>query len=144
MSGRIYQGPFVALWLGGREETIDVQAAWEDEIADVWSDERARGAVGLLEVHADGTRTWRDSAYTEAALAGVGLAPGERVRHCRHPDLVGTVAGFEYQSDGRLSVSPLRVYWDDGGRASDLLGWFFIYPDPDSVEPLEAAVLGLA
>ncbi len=131
-SHTVEDAAFIVRWLDGREEPADIAYRYDRDYADQWAEQRDRGAVGLLEVGDDGSLTWRDHNYTEAALAGIGLEPGARVRHKR-TGLVGTVQGFEYHDSGRLSGMPLRVYWD--GDSSEL-GWFAIYPSPESLELL--------
>jgi hypothetical protein len=130
-----YNGPFTVKYLDGREEQIDAAVVFEDDLADLWREHRHRGAVLLR----DADNVCRDHNYTEANLARAGLAPGASVRHKRHPELTGRVDHFEYHSPGRLSMMPLTVYWDQAS-ASELLGWFSIYPSPESLELVEEQV----
>lgn len=62
------------------------------------------------------------------------LSPGTRIRHRRHPELTGRVTRIERTTGGRPSGIPYYVQWDDDGRASDLLGWFYIYATDFGIE----------
>lgn len=68
--------------------------------------------------------------------SGVGprLFAGARVRHRRYPELTGRIQAIERQTSGEPSAIPYNVMWDDNSLAADLLGWFFIYADDESVE----------
>ena len=67
------------------------------------------------------------------------LPVGTRVRHKKHPELVGQIVAYEYCDDGTVTkkVSPLpyKVYWDNSDLAHDLIGWFAIYPCMSEIEP---------
>ena len=65
------------------------------------------------------------------------LAPGQRVRSRRHPELTGRVKCLEWNAPGVLSAVPYNVSWDDPNRACDVLGWFFIYASDAGIEALE-------
>jgi hypothetical protein len=136
----ILTGPFIVRWLDGRKVTVQGGAchdfdldAGEGDVGRAWRELADQGAVVLL----DGGNVVRASDYTPAKLAGVGLSPGVRVRHRDHPELVGRIDRFEYMGNdpGRGSALPFCVYWDDGGKAADVLGWFHIYPAAESLEP---------
>lgn len=61
---------------------------------------------------------------------------GARVRHRRHPELVGVVKAHEiHRESGKLSAAPYKVYWDDDAKAFALLGWMYLYPAHESLEP---------
>jgi hypothetical protein len=124
-----HHGPFTVRWLDGREETIQAGAVFEDDLGDLWRGHVRRGAVLLL----DAGNVVRAHAYRQENLP----QPGARVRHRRHPDLTGVVQGFEWKEPGKLAVLPLRVYWDQPDAALRL-GWFSIYPSPESLEPIES------
>jgi hypothetical protein len=89
--------------------------------------------------HEDG-RTWRRECpqHGEDATKRQLVPVGTRIRHRRHPELTGYIKGLEWTRPGELSPVPYLIGWDDSGRACDLLGWFFVYSHPDSVERLEA------
>lgn len=121
---------YEAEWIDGRTEQIDPVK---------WLDAVARGAVELWRVNDDGSRSEKKNLVTEAHLAGLGLRPGVRVRHKRHPELVGRIDHYEYRDRGKLSSLPFCVYWDDSDLAHRLLGMFFIYPSHKSLQPIEEA-----
>jgi len=62
------------------------------------------------------------------------LPVGTKVRHKRHPELIGEIVHYEYHESGKLSPLPYCVHWIDGKRAHILLGWFSIYPARDELE----------
>lgn len=140
------QGPFTVRWFDGRESKILVDGCLESDIDDRtpgsvgywWGKARDEGAVVLI----DGDNVVRASNYTPGGLAAVGIRPGARVRHKNHPDLVGVVHALEWQTTGpgepaKLSPMPVCVHWDDSGAAHDRLGWFFVYPSAENLEPLD-------
>ena len=62
------------------------------------------------------------------------LPVGTRVRHREHPSLTGKIVDYEMCQGKVFSTQPYKVYWDQDDDAFKLLGWFFIYPDPDKLE----------
>lgn len=62
------------------------------------------------------------------------LAPGQRVRSRRHPELTGRVKCFEWNAPGVLSAIPYNVEWDDNDRAFEALGMFWIYASDETIE----------
>lgn len=77
-----------------------------------------------------------DSDHTLMYAGTANLQPGDRVRHRKHPDLVGEVKCYEWTRPGVLSAIPYNVAWDDEQRASVVIGWFWIYASDDSIEAL--------
>lgn len=67
------------------------------------------------------------------------LAIGMRIRHVRHPELIGEITDYEWQKSGVLSALPYKVRWDDDDRAYRLLGLWQIWPAASMVEPLRDA-----
>ena len=65
------------------------------------------------------------------------LPVGTRIRSKSHPELLGTIRGYECHESGKLSPIPYCISWDNTDRAYRLLGWMFIYSDPDSVEAID-------
>lgn len=66
------------------------------------------------------------------------LEPGTRVRHRRHPGLVGRIKCVERKTNGEPSGIPYNVRWDNDGRACDVLGWFYIYATDFGIEAVDA------
>ena len=64
------------------------------------------------------------------------LPVGTKIRHKKHPELIGMIYGHEYHKCGKISPMPYCVHWDDNSKASDILGWFFVYPEPTEIEPI--------
>jgi len=62
------------------------------------------------------------------------LPIGTRIRSKSHPELLGTIRQYEYHENGKLSPIPYCISWDNTDKAYRLLGWMFIYSDPDNVE----------
>ena len=62
------------------------------------------------------------------------LPVGTRIRHKKYPELKGVIYGHEYHESGKISPLPYCVHWEDNSKASDILGWFFVYPDPENIE----------
>lgn len=95
------------------------------------------------EKHDDGSRTWaRDCPnHGEVAIKRRMVSVGTRIRSIQHPDLTGVIKGLEWTGAGQLSPLPYLIGWDDSSRAADVLGWFFVYGSPDSVEPLPSPPL---
>lgn len=60
--------------------------------------------------------------------------PKTRVRHKKHPVLVGRIQNLEYSEPGKLSPLPYKVYWDDDAKAAQLLGNFWLYPPHEFLE----------
>lgn len=87
-----------------------------------------------------GTKAEGPTVYAEDVVHSDGtyayLTPGTPVRHLRHPDLTGRIKCLEYSGHGKVSGIPYNVAWDDSDRASDLLGWFWIYATDSSVEAI--------
>jgi hypothetical protein len=67
------------------------------------------------------------------------LAPGQRVRSRRHPELTGRIKCLEWNAPGILSAVPYNVAWDDPDRAYDLRGMFFIYATDGGIEAIDDA-----
>ena len=65
------------------------------------------------------------------------LKPGDRVRCKQHPELVGSVRGYEWNKPGVLSAIPYNIGWDNNSLAFSLRGAFAIYASDDSVEKIE-------
>ena len=57
-----------------------------------------------------------------------------RVRSKDHPELTGVIRQLEFHESGKISPIPYCISWDDNSKAYDLLGWMFIYSDPESIE----------
>ena len=64
------------------------------------------------------------------------LPVGTPVRHKRYPELIGKIVHYEYHESGKISPLPYCVHWNDSRRASELLGWFFVYPSRDEIEEM--------
>jgi hypothetical protein len=64
------------------------------------------------------------------------LPVNTRVRHKTHPELTGRIVAHEYHESGYISPLPYKIYWDQG-NASEILGFFFIYPSIDSIEKID-------
>jgi hypothetical protein len=107
-------------------------------MADVAAVSREASAECSCEKH-EGGRTWVRSCpeHGEAAIKAKLLPVGTRIRHVRHPELTGRIKALEWTRPGELSPIPYLIGWDDSGRASDALGWFFVYSGPESVERIE-------
>lgn len=92
----------------------------------------------------DESTTWVDDCpeHGRDAIEAKLLPPGTRIRHVRHPELTGHIRAWEWtdRSKGLISPIPYLIGWDNDGRACDVLGWFFVYSGPESVEPIPAAV----
>lgn len=88
------------------------------------------------EQHADGSQTWVRACpeHGESAMLERLLPIGTPIRDVRHPELTGRISAHEWARPGELSAIPYSVEWDDDGRASDVLGWFYNYAGIDSVE----------
>lgn len=61
---------------------------------------------------------------------------GKRVRHKKHPTLVGVVKAHEMCKPGVPSAAPYKVYWDDDDAALKLLGNMWLYPAHENLEPI--------
>jgi len=80
-------------------------------------------------------KTEYDTDY--ASWAAKLLPEGARIRSRKHPQLTGVIKHYEWRTDvAQLSPIPYCVGWDDSALAHDILGWMFVYPHPDSIEPI--------
>lgn len=95
-------------------------------------------ATCTCEKHDDGSRTWARSCpdHGEAAIKRRMVPVGTLVRSVQHPELTGKIKGLEWTRPGELSPLPYLIGWDNSSRAADMLGMFFVYGSPDSVERL--------
>jgi hypothetical protein len=99
-------------------------------------------ATCTCEKHDDGSRTWARVCpdHGEAAIKRRMVPVGTRIRSIQHPELTGKIKGLEWTRPGELSPLPYLIGWDNSSRAADVLGMFFVYGSPDSVErPPETA-----
>jgi hypothetical protein len=63
------------------------------------------------------------------------LPIGTRIRSIQHPELTGYIKGHEYADSEHISPIPYLIGWDDPHLAHDIIGWFFVYADNETVEP---------
>ena len=64
------------------------------------------------------------------------LPVGTRVRHKKHPELIGKIYSHEYHSPGHYSALPYTVEWDNNDLAHQLLGILPIWPNWENLESL--------
>jgi hypothetical protein len=96
-----------------------------------------RGNCKRLDHNWRACECWRDQdAVAHPENYAPKLAPGDRCRSIRHPELTGTVKHYEYHERGWLSPLPYRIGWDDSSRACDVLGWLFVYASDHGVEAI--------
>ena len=66
------------------------------------------------------------------------LPIGTRIRNRQYPQLTGYIKDHEYADGDHISPIPYLIGWDDSRKASELLGWFFVYAGNEGIEPIEA------
>ena len=63
------------------------------------------------------------------------LPIGTRIKHKKHPELIGTIRTHEY-CKGKYSALPYTVEWDNSDLSHELLGIFPIWPNWENIDPL--------
>lgn len=96
-----------------------------------------RWEVCAIQVQDDDAILCRGSRIVHSDGTDAYLTEGTRVRHRRHPELVGTVHGLERKRDGSVSAIPYSVAWDNDGRACDVLGWFYHWGTDHGLEVID-------
>ena len=62
------------------------------------------------------------------------LPVGTRVKHKKHPELVGKISKYEYHESGKVSPIPYSICWDDPEKAFSILGFMNYYQKADAIE----------